>query len=93
MSRRQSHLGPVNLIYVLVLVNFAFLSVVAQDDNPFDCKIHTSDLDFDLTQLAGEHTISRTRVTPPTTMIDTLRFDLCADLKALDGVAESDQVC
>jgi len=26
-------------------------------------------------------------------MVDTLRFDLCADLKLQEGVAEADQVC
>lgn len=29
---------------------------------------------------------------PPTTMIDTLRFDLCANLKPREGVDEQDQV-
>lgn len=91
MSRRRSQLGSVHLIYALVLVNVAFAAVVAEDDRPFDCHIRTGDLDYDLTLLAGEKTVSRRRETPPTSMTDTVRFDLCADLKPQDGVPESDQ--
>jgi Autophagy-related protein 27 len=94
MSRRRYQLRSVHLIYALVLFNSAlFSAVVAQDDNPFDCRVHAGGLDFDLTLLAGEQTISREWETPPTTMIDTVRFDLCADLKPQVGVPESDQVC
>lgn len=47
---------------------------------------------YDLTTLAGERSISRTRVTPPTNMYEEMRFDLCADLSRKEGVAEGDQV-
>jgi hypothetical protein len=65
--------------------------VLAQDD--FDCKPTIGKLKYDLTALAGEHVISRTRETPPSTMLDELRFNLCADLTMKDGVKEGDQVC
>jgi hypothetical protein len=79
----------------LTLITLFFLlpSLVSADDDPFSCHIKANSLNFDLTKLAGEHTASRTRDTPPTTMLDSLRFDLCEDLKTLDGVAEGDQVC
>lgn len=69
------------------------LGVAAQDgSNPFDCRVRTNDLTYDLTPLQGEHTVSRTRDTPPSSWVDSVRFDLCADLKLQDGVAADDQV-
>ena len=69
------------------------LGVAAQDgNNPFDCHVRTNGLTYDLTPLQGEHTVSRTRETPPSSWIDAVRFDLCADLKLQDGVAAGDQV-
>lgn len=77
----------------LVCALFALVGVVAgQDDDPFDCHIKTGDLNYNLTPLAGEHSISRERSTPPSTMVDIVRFDLCADLKPQEGAAEKDQV-
>jgi autophagy-related protein 27 len=69
-----------------------FLIPFVRAQDPFDCHVEVGNVKYDLTALAGEHTLQRTRVTPPSTMIDTLRFDLCADLKLLDGVKEGDQV-
>ena len=67
--------------------------ITAQDgNNPFDCRVRTNDLTYDLTPLQGEHIVSRTRETPPSDWIDSVRFDLCADLKPQDGIAASDQV-
>ena len=69
------------------------LRVTAQDgNNPFNCRVRTNDLTYDLTPLQGEHTVSRTRDTPPSSWVDSVRFDLCADLKLQDGVAAGDQV-
>ena len=69
------------------------LGVAAQDGtSPFNCRVRTNDLTYDLTPLQGEHTVSRTRETPPTNWVDSVRFDLCADLKLQDGVAAGDQV-
>lgn len=78
----------------LVFANLLFfLGVTAQDGtSPFDCRVRTSDLTYDLTSLQGEYTVSRTRETPPSFMVDSVRFDLCADLKLQDGVAAGDQV-
>jgi len=78
----------------LVFSNLLFaLGVMAQDgDNPFNCRVRTNDLTYDLTPLQGEHTVSRTRDTPPSSWVDSVRFDLCADLKLQDGVAAGDQV-
>jgi len=79
----------------LAFSNLLFaLGVMAQDgDNPFDCRVRTNDLTYDLTPLQGEHIVSRTRETPPSSWVDSVRFDLCADLKLQDGVAAGDQVC
>jgi hypothetical protein len=66
--------------------------VSAQDDAPFNCHLRVGSLTYDLTTL-GETSNSRTRDTPPTTMVDTLSLNLCEDLKVREDVAESDQVC
>jgi hypothetical protein len=82
-----------SLRLLFLLLHFHILLVpVSADDTPFDCRFTIDSLKYDLTTVAGEHVISRTRQTPPTSMVDSVRFDLCADLKAQDGVAEQDQV-
>lgn len=77
------------LLYVLLL-DVSPLLVYSQAD--FNCRLTVNDANFDLTSLAGEQVINNTRLTPPTTTVDTLRFDLCADLKHIDGLPERDQV-
>lgn len=67
-------------------------SSLADDDKPFDCRVTVNNTKFDLTPLAGVHTVNRTRDTYPTITIDSLRFDLCDDLKQLADVPEGDQV-
>ena len=85
LSSFWSSLAFANLLFVL--------AVTAQDgNNPFNCRVRTNDLTYDLTPLQGEHTVSRTRETPPSSWVDSVRFDLCADLKLQDGVAAGDQV-
>lgn len=78
---------PVTLLFLLP-------SLIAAEDNPFDCsnKLSIDSLNFDLSKLAGEKSISRTRDRPPTTVLDELRFNVCADLVKLDGASEQDQV-
>ncbi|KZP34625.1 hypothetical protein FIBSPDRAFT_810007 [Athelia psychrophila] len=77
---------PVTLLFLLP-------SLIAAQDNPFDCqnRLAIQSLSFDLSKLAGEHSISRTRETPPSTVVDEVRFNVCSDLKALEGVSEHDQ--
>ena len=78
----------------LAFTNILFVGVTAQDGtDPFNCRVRTNDLTYDLTPLQGEHTVSRTRETPPSNWVDSVRFNLCADLKPQDGVAAGDQVC
>ena len=70
-----------------------FLSNVVHADPTFECHVQINGTKFDLTSLGGEHYINRTRETPPTTRVESLRFDLCNDLTQLDGIGENDQVC
>ena len=86
--RSFSRLPTVLLAVLLLFVP----SSLAEDGKPFDCRVNVNGTKFDLTPLAGAHTVNRTRVTSPTTTIDVLRFDLCDDLKQLADVPESDQV-
>lgn len=66
--------------------------VYAQSE--FDCRISLDGgkRKYDLTSLAGEHTLSRTRDTPPSQIVDELRFNLCGDLELKQGVEDQDQV-
>lgn len=65
--------------------------ILADEQKPFDCHVVVSGAEFDLTKLAHEYNLNRTREMPPTTMIDQLRFNLCADLKHVEGVEDRDQ--
>lgn len=80
----------------LLFLSFIILQVspvlAADSDKPFDCHLTVDNTKFDLTTLGGPHTISRKRESPPTTVVDSLSFDLCAELKPQDGVSEHDQV-
>lgn len=57
-----------------------------------DCHISIGDLMYDFSALSGDHTVSRSRSSPPTNMTDTLRFNVCRDLSPLEGVGSGDQV-
>ena len=89
MIRRAQRRELLALLSILLFDNFLLYTHALVD---FDCHISVNDAKFDLTSLTGEHVINRTLSTPPTTMIDSLRFDLCADLKPIEGLAEHDQV-
>lgn len=83
---------------ILRLRHLAFIFVIvlniiyAKSDPTFDCRVTIENMEFDLTSLSGEHVINRTRETPPTTMVDSLRFNLCADLEPQADLPEQDQV-
>ncbi|KAH8119568.1 autophagy-related protein 27 [Phellopilus nigrolimitatus] len=77
---------------LLCLLALAARPARAQDPVPFDCAApQAGGRSFDLTALAGEHVVTRTRETPPSRVVDELRFDLCADLPRRAGVADADQ--
>jgi len=79
---------------LLVLALYLFLltsGTLADEKAGFDCHISASGAEFDLTKLGGEHIVNRTRVSPPTKMVDSLRFDLCAELKPSDEIPKQDQ--
>jgi hypothetical protein len=47
----------------------------------WNCRFTVPDVgDYDLSGLAGQHTVQRTRSTPPTSMIDRIIFDVCNEL-------------
>ncbi len=47
----------------------------------WNCKFTVPNVgDYDLSGLAGQHTVERTRSTPPTSMIDRIYFDVCNEL-------------
>jgi hypothetical protein len=89
MILRSFYRLPTLLLFVLLL---SAPSSLADDGEPFNCQATVKGVKFDLTPLAGGHTVNKTRNTPPTSTTDSLRFDLCDDLKQLEGVPEGDQV-
>lgn len=74
--------------FSLVLLLSSAVHVTAQG---FDCHVTAGGLTWDLTALSGVQTLRRTRDTPPTSMVDELRFNLCEDLEMLRDVPEGDQ--
>ncbi|KAA1473939.1 hypothetical protein DENSPDRAFT_803280 [Dentipellis sp. KUC8613] len=66
----------------------SYLSVASAQD---DCRIEVSRMKYDLSSISGDHTVSRTRDTPPSSMQDTIRFNICGELNILDDVDERDQ--
>jgi hypothetical protein len=82
---------PNSLPLALLLLLPSLVSAQGNSDT-FNCYVTVDSINFNLTSLAGQHDISRLRQTPPSTMVDSLSFNLCADLKPKDGIAEGDQV-
>ena len=89
MILRHSLSLPHCLALCAVLL-FVTQQTSAQD--VFDCHITIGDNKYDLAALGGEHTVSRERDTPPTKFRDTVTFNLCEDLKKVDGVPDNEQV-
>lgn len=56
-----------------------------------DCHVAKDGLEYDLAGMDGEHTVYRTRETPPTIMKDVLTFNPCGPLPRQE-VADHDQV-
>jgi len=48
-------------------------------------------LEYDLSSLAGDQTVNSERSKPPSTMVDTVRFNLCGNIDKLDKVSQQDQ--
>lgn len=79
------------LAFIFVLVSNQFCANADLTHN--HCHVTVNDDKFDLSSLAGEQVVSRTHETPPTIMVDSLRFNVCADLKYQTELPEQDQVC
>jgi len=71
------------------LLTLLFTAASAQPDS--DCHIAIGDNKYDLSTLSGDHAVLRTRSSPPTNMIDTLRFNVCKELSLLEGVDGGEQ--
>jgi len=86
---------PLMILRTQQYLSFIFviaLNVIhAKSDSTFDCSVTIDKMKFDLTSLAGEHVLNQTRETPPTTMVDSLRFNLCADLEHQVSLLDQDQ--
>jgi autophagy-related protein 27 len=76
-------------VVILSLLLVSWLSFVSAQDG---CHIEVDGFMFDFSAIAGEHAVSRTRETPPTSMQDSIRFSLCSELQLQDGIGQADQV-
>jgi len=88
--RRRS--TPSLQLFATTFSVFFVALIAAQSDAPFDCHLTVDSFKFDLTTTSGEHTLSRTRETPPTSMVDSVKFNLCDDLKQQSDISDGDQV-
>ena len=70
----------------------AHLLAAASAQLDSDCHTAIGGKKYDFSALSGDHTVSRTRSSPPTNMEDTLRFNICKELSPLEGVDSSEQV-
>lgn len=75
---------------LLWLLAFLLTAASAQPDP--ECHMDIGDDKYDFSALSGDHTVSRTRSSPPTKISDTLRFNVCKELSLLEGVDTGDQV-
>ncbi|KAI0355747.1 hypothetical protein OH77DRAFT_1436816 [Trametes cingulata] len=80
---------PIARLALLTLVSA--LASAQDDPKPFDCHITIGDNQYDLTKVAGEHTVSREISVPPSTFKDEVTFNLCADLERKSDVPSEDQ--
>ncbi|QRV79669.1 autophagy-related protein 27 [Ceratobasidium sp. AG-Ba] len=76
--------------HTLLLLLYAASTLA--NSGPFDCKADLSGVHYDFTLLGNdERTVERDRSSPPSTMHDVLRFNICKDLGRQDGVKDVDQ--
>ncbi|KAJ7346640.1 autophagy-related protein 27 [Mycena albidolilacea] len=82
-------LRSMDLSLFLLLLSLSIPALALED--PFDCHFQVNGLKYDLTPLAGEHTVTRERATPPTREVDSVRLSLCSDLATQKDVSDPDQ--
>ncbi|KAH7339886.1 autophagy-related protein 27 [Rhizoctonia solani] len=74
-----------------VLVFLLCITCALTEELPPNCEFNFGGVHYDLKLMNGEWTIGQDRPTPPTTMHDELRFNVCDNLKKLEGVSDGDQ--
>ncbi|KAG8729148.1 hypothetical protein FRC11_009412 [Ceratobasidium sp. 423] len=74
-----------------VLVFLLCITCALGEDTPFNCDFTFGGVQYDMHLMNGEWVVKQDRSTPPTTMHDELRFNICGDLKKVEGVNDSDQ--
>ncbi|KAF8658246.1 hypothetical protein AX16_002022 [Volvariella volvacea WC 439] len=90
MPSRSRLLGAFSLLITTLLLSSP-LTRAADDADPFDCHVTVDNVKWDLTKLAGEKSLSRTLSSPPTSNVETLRFNLCGNLRTSEDVSKDDQ--
>ncbi|KAJ7218047.1 autophagy-related protein 27 [Mycena pura] len=77
----------------LFLFLLSWSIIVTALDGTFNCQdpLLVGDLKFDLSSLDKEFSADRERPTPPSVEVDTVKINLCSDLKKVDSLPEGDQ--
>lgn len=88
LQSSRVHLPVSTMILRLATLLTLLAAYVSADDNPFDCKPTVDKLSYDLTKLNQEFTVSWTVKASQSTNNETLRFNLCDDLKKQDKVLD-----
>ncbi|KAJ3762398.1 autophagy-related protein 27 [Lentinula raphanica] len=83
------HLSRLPTSILLLLISCYASTTEAAEG--FDCIVNIGTTKFDLTSLNNEHKVTRSRSTPPTTMVDTLTFNICDDLTVQGDASELDR--
>ncbi|KAJ3979692.1 autophagy-related protein 27 [Lentinula detonsa] len=84
--RHLSNLPP----SILLLLLLCHVPTIEAADS-FNCIVNIDTTKFDLTSLNNEHKVTQSRSTPPSTMVDSLTFNICDDLTVQGEVAEIDR--
>ncbi|KAF9227342.1 hypothetical protein BS17DRAFT_775333 [Gyrodon lividus] len=90
LRRQAAPANSLQFVSFLLLLSSA-LHATGQDSGSFDCHFTVGEQKYDLSNLAGMKTVTRTRDSPPSTYVDEVTFDLCGDLPQVEDREPEDQ--
>ncbi|KAF8684099.1 Autophagy-related protein 27 [Rhizoctonia solani] len=67
------------------------ITLALAQESSFKCDFEFDKVKYDMHLMDGEWVVKQDRATPPTTMQDELRFNVCGDLKKQAEVKDRDQ--
>ncbi|ELU37698.1 ATG27 domain-containing protein [Rhizoctonia solani AG-1 IA] len=96
MGHRSKHVKAHFATMILPWRQHAFLFLISitlalAQESSFKCDFEFDKVKYDMHLMDGEWVVKQDRATPPTTMQDELRFNVCGDLKKQAEVKDRDQ--